>query len=462
MTIYALSSGLGRAGIAVIRISGRASKKTLYSLCNGRLPAPRVSSFRRLRHPTSREMLDEAMVLWLPGPANFTGEDMAELYVHGGRAVVTAVMNALADAGLRLAEPGEFTRRAFGNGKIDLTEAEGLADLINADTEIQRRQALAQHSGAMRARYETWRRTLLKAMAYVEASLDFSDEADIADGAFKEAVPEARSLAAELDRALADGRRGEILREGISVAIVGEPNVGKSSLLNALAGREAAIVYDEPGTTRDVIEVSLDLDGYPFVLRDTAGIREAASPVEQEGVRRALAAAEAADVVLAMVDGSRGEAGAVPAQAGEEAVSPADERIEGAVVSSSSGVRLLVVNKVDLAPPPAPGNFGSAAVYISAKTGLGLDALKAALVQFACERYGSGEAPTITRVRHRQEIGRAREALAAFVDGAEAGEAPELAAEHLREAADALGRLTGRLDVEDVLGQIFGEFCVGK
>ncbi|MBJ7535871.1 tRNA uridine-5-carboxymethylaminomethyl(34) synthesis GTPase MnmE [Rhodomicrobium vannielii ATCC 17100] len=463
MTIYALSSAPGRAGIAVIRISGRASRKTLYALCNGRLPAPRVSSFRRLRHPTSREMLDEAMVLWLPGPANFTGEDMAELYVHGGRAVVTAVMNALADVGLRLAEPGEFTRRAFGNGKLDLTEAEGLADLINADTEIQRRQALAQHSGAMRARYEKWRRTLLKAMAYVEASLDFSDEADIADGAFKEAVPEARSLAAELERALADGRRGEILREGISVAIVGEPNVGKSSLLNALAGREAAIVYDEPGTTRDVIEVALDLDGYPFVLRDTAGIREAASPVEQEGVRRALAAAEAADIVLAMVDGSRGDTGGAETEAaGEAGGTPTGEGIAGAAITPSSGVRLLVVNKVDLAPPPAPGSFGPEAIYISAKTCLGLDALKAALVRFASESYGSGEAPTITRVRHRQEIGRARAALVAFLDGAEAGEAPELAAEHLREAADALGRLTGRLDVEDVLGQIFGEFCVGK
>ncbi|MFT4078301.1 tRNA uridine-5-carboxymethylaminomethyl(34) synthesis GTPase MnmE [Rhodomicrobium sp.] len=463
MTIYALSSAPGRAGIAVIRISGRASRKTLYELCNGRLPAPRVSSFRRLRHPKSREMLDEAMVLWLPGPANFTGEDMAELYVHGGRAVVAAVMNALADIGLRLAEPGEFTRRAFGNGKLDLTEAEGLADLINADTEVQRRQALAQHSGAMRARYEKWRRTLLKAMAYVEASLDFSDEADIADGAFREAVPEARALIADLESALADGRRGEILREGISVAIVGEPNVGKSSLLNALAGREAAIVYDEPGTTRDVIEVSLDLDGYPFVLRDTAGIREATSPVEQEGVRRALAAAEAADVVLAMVDGSREGAGAAKAEAGgETAASSPSTHIEGATVTSSSGVRLLVVNKVDVAPSPAPGNFGSEAVYISAKTGLGLDALKAALVRFAGETYGRGEAPAITRFRHRQEIGRARLALARFLEGVEAGEAPELAAEHLREAADALGRLTGRLDVEDVLGQIFGEFCIGK
>jgi len=462
MTIYALSSAPGRAGIAVIRISGRASRKTLHALCNGRLPAPRVSSFRRLRHPTTGQMLDEAMVLWLPGPANFTGEDMAELYVHGGRAVVAAVLDALADVGLRLAEPGEFTRRAFGNGKLDLTEAEGLADLINADTEIQRRQALAQHSGAMRARYEKWRRALLKAMAFVEASLDFSDEADIAESAFKEAIPEARKLAAELELSLADGRRGEILREGIQVAIIGAPNVGKSSLLNALAGREAAIVFDEPGTTRDVIEVSLDLDGYPFVLRDTAGIREAASPVEQEGVRRALAAAERADLVLRMIDGSTQttapDAASPPLGVDEPGVSGSS-----ADAGTVTARTLTIVNKVDLFPSPAPGRFGGAAtVYLSAKTGIGLDALKTALVHFASETYGSGEAPTITRVRHRQEIERARAALGAFLAAAEAEEAPELAAEHLREAADALGRLTGRLDVEDVLGHIFGEFCVGK
>ncbi len=250
----------------------------------------------------SGRILDRALVLWFPGPASFTGEDMAELHLHGGRAVIAGVLDALGGLGLRLAEPGEFTRRAFENGKLDLTEAEGLADLINAETAAQRSQALLQSGGALRERYEGWRASLLRAMAYVEASLDFSDEGDIAEGAFKEALPVVRALAAELDRALADGRRGEILREGIRVAIVGAPNVGKSSLLNALAGREAAIVFDEPGTTRDIIEVALDLDGFPFVLHDTAGLRDAASAVEREGIRRALSAAADADVVIAMFD----------------------------------------------------------------------------------------------------------------------------------------------------------------
>ena len=237
-------------------------------------------------------------MLWFPGPASFTGEDVAEFHVHGGRAVIAGVLDALGGLGLRLAERGEFTRRAFENGKLDLTEAEGLSDLIHAETAAQRDQALLQSAGALRERYEGWRASLLRAMAYVEASLDFSDEGDIAESAFNEALPVVRALIAELERALADGRRGEILREGIRVAIVGAPNVGKSSLLNALAGREAAIVFDEPGTTRDIIEVALDLDGFPFVLHDTAGLRDTPSAVEREGIRRALSAAADADVVV--------------------------------------------------------------------------------------------------------------------------------------------------------------------
>jgi tRNA modification GTPase len=452
MTIYALSSAPGRAGIAVIRISGKGARNTLDALCHGRLPAPRMASFRRLRHPNSGEVLDESLVLWLPGPANFTGEDMAELHVHGGRAVVAGVLDALAAHGLKLAEPGEFTRRAFGNGKIDLTEAEGLADLINAETAYQRRQALAQHCGSLRGHYELWRTTLLRAMAYVEASLDFSDEDGVAETAFREALPPARALLAELEHALADGRRGEIVREGIQVAIAGAPNVGKSSLLNALAGREAAIVFHEPGTTRDVIEVALDLDGFPFVLRDTAGLRETESPVEQEGIRRALASASDADIVLFMRDASAGGL----AEGGAAALlQPADHQgSEG-----KARITLTLVNKIDLAPG-APAAHG--ALTISAKTGQGLDALKTALVRIAGQIYGAGHSPLITRARHRQEIGRAHSALKAFLASAEAGEETELASEHLREAAEALSRLTGRLDVEDVLGQIFSEFCIGK
>ena len=305
MTICALSTAPGRAGIAVIRISGAAAGETLRRLCGGRLPAPRVASLRALRDPASGQILDRGLVLWFPGQSSFTGEDMAELHLHGGRAVIAGALDALLQLGLRLAEPGEFTRRAFEHGKLDLTEAEGLADLVNAETAVQRQQALSQSAGALRERHEAWRSALLRAMAYVEASLDFADEGDIAEGAFNEAVPEVQALKAGLERALADGRRGEIVREGVQVAIIGAPNVGKSSLLNALAGREAAIVFDEPGTTRDIIEVTLDLDGFPFVLRDTAGLRETASPVEQEGIRRARATASEADVVVLMGDVSQ-------------------------------------------------------------------------------------------------------------------------------------------------------------
>ncbi len=444
MTIYALSTAPGRAGIAVIRISGRAARNALHALCHGRFPATRVASFRRLRHPHTGEVLDESVVLWLPGPASFTGEDVAELHVHGGRAVVAGVLEALASFGLRLAEPGEFTMRAFGNGKIDLTEAEGLADLINAETAFQRRQAIAQHCGALRGHYDLWRTTLLSAMAYVEASLDFSDEGDVGQNPFDEAIPIVRGLVGELERALADGHRGEIVREGIQVAIVGAPNVGKSSLLNALAGREAAIVFHEPGTTRDIIEVALDLDGFPFVLRDTAGLRETESSVEQEGIRRALTSARDADVVLLMYDATAPHP--IPLCMGE-----------GAAAFTKA---ITLVNKIDLARPD-PSQLAEGSLLISAKTGDGLDALKTALVRFAEQSFGGSETPLITRARHRQEIERGMSALNRFLANADT-DLPEIAAEHLREAADALGRLTGRLDVEDVLGQIFGEFCIGK
>ncbi len=468
MTIFALSTAHGRAGIAVVRISGKAAHGTLKALCGGNVPAPRTAGLRTLRDPRTGEVLDRGLMLWFPGPSSFTGEDMAELHLHGGRAVIAGVLDALPAAGLRMAEPGEFTRRAFENGKLDLTEAEGLADLINAETAAQRSQALQQSAGALRERYEAWRASLLRAMAYVEASLDFSDEGDIAEGAFNAALPEVRTLIAALDRALADGRRGEIVREGIQVAIVGAPNVGKSSLLNALAGREAAIVFDEPGTTRDIIEVALDLNGFPFVLRDTAGLRDATNAVEQEGVRRAVSAAEHADVVLRMIDASAPHPVLLPMGEGTVEQRTAFATAfplpggEGQGEGSEARTRavIAVLNKVDLLlwQPDRGGGI----IPISAKTGEGLDMLKAALVSFARDNYRAGEPLLITRARHRQEIERARGALVSFLMCVDAGEHAELAAEHLREAADALGRLTGRLDVEDVLGQIFAEFCIGK
>jgi tRNA modification GTPase len=466
MTIFALSSAQGRAGVAVIRVSGKAALRTLQALCEGGVPLARMATVRSLRDPRNGQVLDRALVLWFPGPASFTGEDVAEFHVHGGRAVIAGVLDALNGAGLRMAEPGEFTRRAFENGKLDLTEVEGLSDLLNAETVAQRSQALSQLDGALRERYEGWRASLLRAMAYVEASLDFSDEGDIAEGAFNAALPEARTLAVEFQGALDDGHRGEILREGIRVAIVGAPNVGKSSLLNALAGREAAIVFDEPGTTRDIIEVALDLDGFPFILHDTAGLRDTPSAVEREGIRRALSAVADADVVISMSDASAPHPVLLPMGEGALERNPVDATPspflwgEGEGSEARTKAVIVVLNKADLLLSKLERCVE--AVLISAKTGEGVDALKAALVSFARENFGAAEAPLITRARHRQEIGRAHGALGSFLASAEAGDHPELAAEHLREAADALGRLTGRLDVEDVLGQIFSEFCVGK
>ncbi len=481
-TIFALSSAQGRAGVAVIRLSGGDTSRALVALTGRRIFPPRVAMLCALHHPDGGEVLDRALVLWFRAPASFTGEDVAELHVHGSRAVIDAVLGALTIIGLRLAEPGEFTRRAFENGKMDLTEAEGLADLINADTAMQRRQALAQSSGALRKRYDGWRASLLQAMALVEASLDFTDEADVAANAFALAVPVVRDLTRDLAVALASGRGGEVIRDGIQVAIVGAPNVGKSSLLNALAERNAAIVFDEPGTTRDIVEVTVDIEGYPFVLRDTAGLRETENAVEREGIRRSLAAADSADLVLVVDDGSMplsasGRSLTRPSSQVSRHLSPwpgltrssnaanVDLRnsLDGRVKPGHDV--MVILNKMDLASSgqvPLEERRAQTTIRISAKTGQGLDALRSALAAFARDTYGVGESAVITRNRHRQEIEAASAALARFLSGANADQPAELLAEDLREAAHALGRLTGAVDAEDVLGAIFSEFCIGK
>src|SRR5437868_13751551 len=302
-TIFALSSGRPPAAIAVVRVSGPQARAALEALC--KLPEPRRAALRRLRD-SSGAVLDEALVLWFPGPATETGEDMAELHLHGGRAVVAAVRDALRKLpGLRPAEAGEFTRRAFTNGRLDLTAVEGLADLVFAETEAQRAQAMRQYQGLLGERAESWRQRLIGALALIEARIDFSDEADVPEDLIGPALHAARQLVGEIEQTLADEHRGERLREGLVVAIAGPPNAGKSSLLNRLARREAAIVSPYPGTTRDVIEVHLDLEGYPVTLLDTAGLRESDDPVEQEGVRRAQARAAAADLVLWVEDAAQ-------------------------------------------------------------------------------------------------------------------------------------------------------------
>jgi tRNA modification GTPase len=434
-TICALSSAAGRAGVAVIRVSGPLAGEALRALA-GTLPLPRRASLRSLKDPRSGTRLDRGLALWLPSPNSFTGEDMAELHIHGGRAVVGGVINALLSLpGMRLAQPGEFARRGFENGKLDLTEVEGLADLINAETEAQSRQALAQSQGSSRALFEAWRDELVKAQALTEAGLDFADEADVAADAAVHADAIAAKLIGAISEQLAD-RRGERLRDGFRVVIAGPPNAGKSSLLNALARRDVAIVSEEAGTTRDVIEVHLDLGGLPVIVTDTAGLREAGGAVESEGIRRALAKAASADLVLWLVDAT------------EPQWNPPPELL-------TAGAEVVpVVNKVDLA-----SGQGTEALAISAKTGEGISQLVEQLSSRASEGLPTGEPAVVTRARHRSELEAAVEALERY--RCEKG-GPELKAEELRLAARHLGRLTGRIDVEEVLGAIFSEFCIGK
>lgn len=442
-TIFALSSGHGRAGVAVIRVAGPAAGVALDRMAAPR-PAPRHAAFRRVRHPPTGEVLDEALVLWLPGPMSETGEDMAELHVHGGRAVISGVLAALGSIeGCRLAEPGEFARRAFENGKIDLTAAEAIADLVDAETAAQRRQALRQAGGALAKLYDVWRTGLIRAQALTESAIDFSDEADVGKKVCEGARELVAGLLPSIRQHLDDGRRGEILREGFRVAIAGPPNVGKSSLLNALARREAAIVSDEAGTTRDVIEVTLDLRGIPVIFSDTAGIREAEGKVEREGIRRAVARARDADVVLWLMDAT-----------GPQPEPPPDLAAPGREM-------LRVLNKIDLLPADGARAIGRPCwLRLSARTGEGLPALANAIEDKAAAAVGASEAPAITQARHRQQIETAAEALEAYLSGAPPD--LELRAEDLRRAATALGRITGQVDVEDVLGEIFSRFCIGK
>jgi len=408
-----------------------------------KLTPPQMAA-RVLYRDASRQPIDEAVVLWFPGPASATGEDVAELHVHGGRAVLAALFAALADLeNVRAAEPGEFTRRAFENGKLDLTEAEGLDDLIHADTDRQRRQALRQLKGVLGDKAGDWRMQIIEASALIEAGIDFSDEGDVPAELIAPAVAKIKALLGEIQQALAAEGRSERLREGLVVAIAGPPNVGKSTLMNQLARREVAIVSPHAGTTRDIIEVHLDLDGYPVTVIDTAGIRETGDPVEQEGVRRARARAADADLVLRLVDAQ-----------GEE------NRHDGAAPVWMVRNKIdLDTNGVDALTPRRPGQGGSG-FAISASRGDGMAQLISALVAFARDYFGSGESGLIGRARQRKLLQETAASLQRSMMVMEKGE--ELAAEELRTAAHSLGRLIGRVDVEDILDTIFREFCVGK
>lgn len=443
-TIFALATASGRAAVAVVRISGPDTLRTVEALA-GRAPAPRMAALRKLRHDGVE--LDEALVLRFEGPASYTGEDSAEFHVHGGRAVVEALLSALSALGLRLAEPGEFTRRAFENGKLDLAQAEGVADLIDAETEAQRRQALGQVGGALSQRYDRWRDLLVQSLAMLEAAVDFPDE-DLPEEVAERARPGLRVLAEELDAALADVSRGRRVRDGYRIALVGAPNAGKSTLLNGLVERDAAIVTDTPGTTRDVIEVPLVLGGYRVLVADTAGLRETEDAIEAEGVRRARGWAEEADLRLWVVDGFHVK----QLEALEATVRPGD---------------WLILNKADIADTAdlvaAEARWSEQGLLVfrlSARSEAAVTDLRKRLAGHVSDALSGSEFPAATRLRHAERLSEARGYLARALS--EVGLEVELAAEDVRLAARALEKITGRVDPEDVLGRVFSTFCIGK
>jgi len=429
-TIFALASAPGRAGVAVVRLSGPDAGRVAAALA-GPLPPPRQAVLRRLAHNGAE--IDHALLLWFAAPHSFTGEDVAEFHIHGGRAVREALFSALLALGARPAEPGEFSRRAVEYGKLDLTQAEAIADLVDAETPAQLRQALRQHDGVLADLYEGWRAALIVALGRAEAAIDFSDDG-VGEAEFAAARATAQEISQQIQVHMDDSGRGESLREGLRLTILGPPNAGKSSLINALARRDVAIVSDTPGTTRDVVEARLDLGGYLLQVADTAGVRETRDAIEAEGVRRALSHA-AGGMTLLLLDGSLENP-----RAGLPADLPQPD--------------LVVWNKSDL-------GFAREGISISLKTGDGLFMLQQLLQQRVQQKLENrGDSPLLTRPRHRHALA---EALAHLLHGLDAPRgSPELLAEDLRLAMRAIGRITGRVDVEELLDFVFRDFCIGK
>ncbi len=430
-TIFALSSGSVPSGVAVVRISGRECFAGLekLGLCNLQ---PRKMELRQIVSPDDGELIDTGLVCSFPGPSSFTGEDCAELHVHGGRAVVSKLLETLSTLDdYRFAEAGEFSRRAFENGKLDLTEVEGLGDLISADTEFQRKQAIAQSGGAFRTKLESWREEIIRCRAYLEAEFDFSDEEDVPDTMRDYIEDHVRSLCVEIKDHLSDGRKGEIVRQGLRVVLTGPPNSGKSSLMNALAGRDIAIVSSQAGTTRDVLECSIDLGGYLVTVVDTAGIRESDDEVESEGIKRALSQSELADLTIWL----------------SSSVAPTepDAKMQNAIT---------VVSKDDL------NDVDEDLLSLNTVTEGGLDQFLGIIQNHLKSLTTNDNAVLVTRERHRFELNNCLNSLQRSLDLVESN--PVLCGEELRISGECLGRLTGFIDVEDLLDVIFSEFCVGK
>ncbi len=439
-TIAAIATARGRAAVAVIRVSGRAAREVHRALTSRDLPPARHAALTRLIDPATGDLVDNALVIWFEGPRSETGEDLLELHCHGGAAVQSILLEAIvALPGCRLAEPGEFIRRAFDHGKLDLTEIEGVADLIEAETQVQARQAARQMAGELGALYESWADALTRILAHLEATIDFADE-ELPPGLGAQAQDEIDPIIDAVLHHLDDGRRGERLRAGLSVAIIGAPNAGKSTLLNRLAGRDAAIVSDEAGTTRDVVELHLDLGGYPITVADTAGLRDAEGAIEAEGMRRALIRAGEADLKIIVVDATE------------------FPTLPDSVIRLLGPNCLIAVNKTDLRPIEQTIMWDVPVLPITARGQGDIGALTTAIIGFAARHLADGAAPVLSRARHRFAL----QDAAAALHRAQKAVAVELVAEEMRQAVRALGRITGRVDVEDLLDLIFAEFCLGK
>ena len=443
MTIYALSSGPGISGVAILRISGPEASKVIKSLTGKELPKPRMATLRKINNINTSELIDEGIIIWFPGPESYTGEDMAEIHVHGGKAVVLSVQNEISKVeNCRLAEPGEFTKLAFQNGKINLLKAESIADLISAETEIQRLQAVKIMKGKSSAKFNELREKLLKILSFVEAKIDFPDE-DIPEENLKKIKQDSSDTLNEINKILNDQKIGELIREGFKIAIVGPTNAGKSSLLNNLSNREVAIVSEIAGTTRDVVEAHLNIDGYPVIVSDTAGIRDSKDEIEKKGIRLSLKKAENADLKLVVVDAKSID-------------------LSGFLNDLLKNDAILVINKSDLlngSLDPEILKFNH--VLISIKKNLNIDLLISKIKHSLKNKFITEEDILITRERHRQHLLQSVDHLKNFLDKNDKKDFDK-AAEDLRLATRHLGMIVGKVDVEEILGSIFNDFCIGK
>ena len=443
MTIYALSTGPGVSGVAIVRVSGPEASEVIKLLTGKELPKPRMATLRKINNINTSELIDEGIVIWFPGPESYTGEDMAEIHIHGGKAVILAVQNEISKINkCNLAEPGEFTKLAFQNGKINLLKAESIADLISAETEIQRSQAIKIMKGKSSKKFNELRERLLKLLSFVEAKIDFPEE-DLPEENLKKIKKESSDVLNEINKILNDQKVGEIIREGFKIAIVGPTNAGKSSLLNNLSNREVAIVSEIAGTTRDVVETHLNIDGYPVIISDTAGIRDSKDEIEKKGIKLSLNKAENADLKLVVVDAKSID-------------------LSGFLNDLLKNDAILVVNKSDLLEEKLDPKISKLNhVLISLKDNLNIDKLIFKIKNNLKNKFISEEDILITRERHRQHLLQCTDHLKNFLDKNNKKDF-DIAAEDLRLATRHLGMIVGKVDVEEILGSIFNDFCIGK